>query len=85
MFLEVLLPWRSTYPEQIFGNNAKSGVVVRLVLQPGIAVENSAEDVEEELKGVLIQEVDLVQAVHREVNIAASLDKKTGGLGDGER
>jgi hypothetical protein len=62
-----------TYSEQISCYNCKSSSIVSDTGKFWVAVQHRAEDVQEKLERILIQEVNLVQAVHRKVHTATCL------------
>lgn len=62
----------TTYNKKFFSDSVEPNSVVRNAVERG-AHEHRAEDIQEHLQGVLVQEVDLVQRFHREVYAAASL------------
>lgn len=61
-----------TYREEFFSDGHESSGVVSDAVEAG-AHQHRAEDVEEHLQRVLVQEVHLVQGLHREVYAAARL------------
>ena len=58
---------------QVRRDDEQPGRVVRFALELRVVVQHRAEDVEEHLQRVLVEEVHLVQAVHREVDVRAGL------------
>lgn len=64
------------YREKFLCDGLQPCGVVRDAVEAG-AHEYGAEDIEEHLERVLVQEVDLVQRLHREVDAAASLKTTT--------